>query len=255
MSTHGISKLSIIPGRAEPSDRAENITQILFGEHYTVIEKQKKWVKIRLAHDNYECWIDKKQFQSLSQEQFDFLEEHPPKRSIDLLGITKDQKSDTYYNLPLGSQISFLKDENFEIAGTPFRFKGNLSDDDRNKIVGYAYLYLNAPYLWGGRTPFGIDCSGFVQMIHLLVGIRIPRDAYQQFEIGEEIPHLDKAKKGDLAFFGDADKITHVGILLSPVECIHASGKVKIDPIDEKGIKPDGEEYSHFLKGIRRIPH
>ncbi len=254
MSTHGISKLSIIPGRAEPSDKSENITQVLFGEHYTIIEKEKKWLKIRLAHDNYECWIDKKQHSPLSEELFNQLEENPPHRSIDLLGITKDQKTDTYYNLPLGSQISFLEGKDFEIAGTPFKFKGNLSDDDRKKLIGYAYLYLNAPYLWGGRTPFGIDCSGFVQMIHLLVGIRIPRDAYQQMEIGEEIASLDHAKKGDLVFFGDNDKITHVGLLLSPIECIHASGKVRIDPIDAKGIKPDGEDYSHILRGIRRLP-
>ena len=251
---YGISKLSIIPGRAEPSDKAENITQILFGEHFEILEEQEKWKKIRMPDDNYVCWICYKQYEEISKEAFDFLCDNFWPRTLDLLGIVKDLDTQDYHNLPLGSQIPFFDDGNFHINEASFIFKGTLAAASTKNIIPYAYLYLNAPYLWGGRTPFGIDCSGFSQMVYKLIGIKIPRDAYQQEEIGTEVS-LENAKEGDLAFFVNAKgRVNHVGIMMKDKQVIHASGRVRIDKIDKRGIyNTDIVGYSHNLKNIKRI--
>jgi len=252
---YGISKLSIIPGRAEPSDKAENITQILFGEHYTIIDSNEKWLKVELAHDQYQCWIDKKQHTGMSKEQFDLLESIENPRTLDLLGIAKDNVHNTYHNIPMGSQLPFFDDGEFSIEDSEFRFKGNLAVQEKDNLIPYAHLYLHAPYLWGGRTPFGIDCSGFAQMCYKLIGIQIPRDAYQQAEIGEELASIEDTQLGDLVFFDNEDKkITHVGLMISKDEVIHASGRVRIEKIDKRGIyNVDLKGYSHSLCKIKRV--
>ncbi len=255
--TFGISKLSIIPGRKEPSDKSENITQVLFGEHYTVLSESDngKWIEIKLAHDKYRCWIDKKQHTALNQAQFEELEAMERPRTLDLLGIAKDKSIDNYFNLPLGSQLPFFDNGHFEIGLSSFEFKGTLAVPDKRNLIPYAHLFLNAPYLWGGRTPFGIDCSGFSQMCYKLIGIQIPRDAYQQIEIGTEVNDLESSEAGDLVFFeNDQKRITHVGILINQEEVIHASGRVRIEKIDFRGIyNVEMKGYSHNLAGIRRV--
>ncbi len=253
--TFGISKLSIIPGRKEPSDKSENITQVLFGEHYSVVNENEKWIEIELAHDQYRCWIDKKQHTEISKTRFEELENMEKPRTLDLLGIAKDQSIDNYFNLPLGCQLPFFSNGHFEIGTSSFEFKGNLAVADHHNLIPYAHLYLNSPYLWGGRTPFGIDCSGFTQMCYKLIGVQIPRDAYQQIEVGTVIENLESSEPGDLVFFeNDQKRITHVGILISPEEVIHASGRVRIEKIDFRGIyNVEMKGYSHNLAGIRRV--
>jgi cell wall-associated NlpC family hydrolase len=121
--------------------------------------------------------------------------------------------------------------------------------------VNDALLYLNAPYVWGGRTPFGIDCSGFVQMVYKMKKIKLLRDASQQASQGEVISLLGEAEPGDLAFFDDAEgKITHVGLLIDRSHIIHCSGKVRIDVLDHEGIYNEAvQKYTHKLRLIRRI--
>ena len=116
-------------------------------------------------------------------------------------------------------------------------------------------MYLNAPYLWGGKTPFGIDCSGFTQMVYKLNGFALPRDAYQQAEIGETLSFVEEAEPGDLAFFDDDEgNIIHVGMVLEQGTIIHASGKVRIDALDHQGIyNKELKNYSHKLRLIKKI--
>ena len=251
----GISKLSILPGRKEPSDKAENVTQVLFGEHYEVIESEKKWVKIKMAHDNYECWIDYKQHNDIPESDYKKLQEANYPRSLDLLGIVKDQTNSSYHNLPIGSKLPFFVERDFNIGESKYYFKGETSVYDKNNLMNYARLYLNAPYLWGGRTPFGIDCSGFAQMCYLLIGVNIPRDAYQQAEIGTVVSSISDIQEGDLAFFvNDSGRINHVGIMISKNQIIHASGQVRIDGFDQKGIFVESPDtYTHQFSQVRRI--
>jgi hypothetical protein len=251
---YGIAKLSIIPGRAEPSDKAEIVTQLLFGEHFEVFEEQDKWIKIRCIFDSYECWIDRKQNTPLLGDDFAELQVHPAPRAADLLGIAKDLKTDTYYNLPMGSRLPFFNDGRFSVAGAEFIFKGTLANRGREHIATYALNYLNAPYLWGGRTPFGIDCSGFTQMVFALAGIPILRDASQQAGLGHEIS-LNEAVAHDLAFFANPEnRITHVGLMLDNERIIHASGRVRIDTLTADGIVSSSNgELTHKLAFLRRI--
>ena len=116
-------------------------------------------------------------------------------------------------------------------------------------------MYLNSPYLWGGRSPFGIDCSGFTQMVFKLNGIKLPRDAYEQAEIGKTLNFIEETQKGDLAFFDNEEgKIIHTGIIIDKNKIIHSSGKVRIDNLDHYGIfNAETGKYSHNLRLIKKV--
>ena len=149
--------------------------------------------------------------------------------------------------------------DRFEIAGQEFSVqtscKALKEKTQRPKLIEDAYMYLNAPYLWGGKGPFGIDCSGFVQVVFRLNGILLPRDAYQQADIGDTLSFVEEGQAGDLAFFDNENgKITHVGILNDAQHIIHASGKVRIDRIDHQGIfHEENGTYTHRLRLLKRI--
>jgi cell wall-associated NlpC family hydrolase len=114
--------------------------------------------------------------------------------------------------------------------------------------------FLNSPYLWGGKSVFGIDCSGFVQQVLKMFGIKLLRDAYLQAEQGQPVQSLQEAKLGDLAFFqNEKGKVTHVGIMLDEGKIIHASGQVRIDTLNKDGIVTEAGERTHSLHSVRRI--
>ena len=138
-----------------------------------------------------------------------------------------------------------------------FKFLGKKTQgfSQKKHLINNAMIFLNAPYLWGGRTPFGIDCSGFTQIIYRLQGINIPRDAYKQAEIGTTLSFINESEEGDLAFFDNAEgKIIHVGIIMKKNYIIHASGKVRIDKIDQEGIfNIEKKKHTHKLRIIKSI--
>ncbi|MGY8954057.1 MAG: C40 family peptidase [Flavobacteriales bacterium] len=257
---YGVSQLSVVPGREEPSDPSEMVTQILFGEHYKIIEERAKWVKIRLSYDKYECWIDRIQAFEVTKDVYNAIETSKSwATSIDLAAIGIDINTDSMIPLLMGSSLPNYENgkcrwgENvFEFSGMTVKSESGIS---REKIVDNAMMYVNAPYLWGGRSPFGIDCSGFTQLVYKIGGKKLPRDAYQQAEIGQTLSFVEEAENGDLAFFDNEEgSIIHVGILLGENEIIHSSGKVRIDKIDHQGIfNVDTKKYSHKLRLIKKI--
>jgi len=253
----GVANLSIVPVRKEPSDRSEQVTQLLFGETFTVAEKQESWRRIITDYDNYEGWIDCKQFASLTQEQYKKATKENLFISIDLAQILV--QNNTLLTLVLGSTLPSYDGCDCMIGDEKFTYGGNVrnveSPFDKKLIVESAYMYLNSPYLWGGKTPFGIDCSGFTQMAYKLAGIKLKRDASQQAEQGHTINLLEEAEPGDLAFFdNDEGNIIHVGIILRDNKIIHASGKVRIDSIDHYGINnKELKKYTHKLRLLKRI--
>lgn len=260
MSRIGISIFSIIPLRAEPSEKSEMLSQLLFGEMYEVLEEDQKWINIVSVFDKYEGWIDKKMHFELDEEiQHHFKNKKPfiNARSINifdnrefLFPLTVLPGSNLFfgksnYSLEIQDKFYYIKEEE----------KTELTSYGSNDIIYIAKYFLNAPYLWGGRTPYGIDCSGFTQIVSKICNITLPRDASQQVELGETIDFIDEVKQGDLAFFDNREgNIVHVGIILEDSSIIHASGKVRIDKLDHQGIfNHEANEYSHKLRIIKRI--
>jgi gamma-D-glutamyl-L-lysine dipeptidyl-peptidase len=228
----GICEWSVIPMRAEPSDRSEMVNQVLMGETFTIKEIQEKWAHIVLDHDLYEGWIDRKQCASLTADK---MNNHA---ALPQPAIVHSQ----FYPAGAFTEIPALQSS-----------WSNIEDCARS--------FLKTPYLWGGRTHAGIDCSGFTQMVYRLMGMRIPRDASQQItmEGAQLLNFVSEAKPGDLAFFENEEgRIVHVGIILKVndqfAEIIHASGEVRIDQLDQHGIRKEGA-YTHQLRAIQHHPH
>lgn len=257
----GICNLSIVPCRREPSDRSEMVTQLLFGDIFEILEANEKWIKIKITYDNYECWIDKKQFQLINRTAFEKISKSSPTLSFDIVSAIKNKDTKNILPIVIGSLLPNFDKNSFAIDKDLWEYEGHttspVSNPSKKKIIENAFLFLNAPYLWGGKTPFGIDCSGFTQMVYKLSvsGSKLLRDAYQQAEQGTSLSFVEEAEAGDLAFFDNAEgKITHVGIVLDNNQIIHASGKVRIDKLDHHGIyNTELKKYSHQLRVIKRI--
>jgi len=259
MSSFGFCNLSIVPCRREPSDRSEMTTQLLFGEHFEILEEHKSWVYINSAIDGYKSWIDRKQYLSISKDTFDQLSSAAYSRSSDIVGIITETTENISFPVTIGSRLPFIKGKEFAIENKKYNFQGSVTTPGakpkRSRIVEDSFIYLNTPYLWGGRSPFGIDCSGFTQMVYRLNGIKLLRDASQQVEQGETLDFPEEAKPGDLAFFdNDEGAITHVGIVLPDMQIIHASGKVHIDKLDHLGIfSEERRNYTHNLRILKTL--
>jgi gamma-D-glutamyl-L-lysine dipeptidyl-peptidase len=246
---YGISNLSIVPLRFEPDDTSELVSQVLYGDYFKVLEKRKSWSKIRLAFDKYEGWIDNKQYIDISEVDYSKFKNELPKLSTDLVEFVQDQDGHLL-TIPLGSSLNGLSLFNH-------MFDGNICNEiqPKNHLLKTAYLYLNAPYLWGGKTPFGIDCSGFTQMVYKLNGYKLLRDASQQATQGEALSFIEESEPGDLAFFDNSEgKIIHVGIIMEDNYIIHAHGKVRIDRLDHSGIyNIERKVHTHKLRVIKKV--
>jgi len=251
---YGICILANIPLRIEPNDRSEMTSQLLFGDFFEIIEEHGNWTRIRIDYDQYEGWVDSKQVYPISENDFFNLKQQPLTVSTDIIEYVS-ATTGLLIPIHLGSDLRFLKIPSINTFGYRFEGTKNASEISKNDLLKTAYLYLNAPYMWGGKTPFGIDCSGFTQMVYKTVGVQIPRDAYQQATIGENLSFIEEAEPGDLAFFDNADgKITHVGIIMADNYIIHASGKVRIDRLDHQGIyNIDTGRHTHKLRVISKI--
>lgn len=250
----GICNLAIIPLRLEPSDKSEIVSQVLFGEHFEIIEQQKQWSRIKMQFDNYEGWVDSKQYKIISESNFNQLSEEAVILNGDLVDYITDHNN-LLIPIPLGASISFLS--NTEINTDNYNFEGTKISGikPKSELIKTAFMYLNAPYLWGGKNPFGVDCSGFTQMVYKLNGYKILRDASQQATQGEALSFIEESEPGDLAFFdNDEGNIIHVGIIMENNYIIHASGKVRIDRLDHLGIyNAETNKHTHKLRVIKKI--
>jgi len=250
---YGICNLSIVPLRAEASDKSEQVSQILFGEVFEILEWKDNWVKIVTSLDNYPGWIGRLQFTMLGHLAYKKFRQTPP--PLTFRAVTQAWKivNNSIYYLPMGSSLAFLEGTTCFIGEERFEIIGEIGETDNLAVT--AMSFLNVPYMWGGRTHFGIDCSGFSQAVFRLQGINLLRDTSLQVEQGYAINSLHDTKLGDLAFFDNTEgNVVHVGIMLNNEKIIHASGRVKIDKIDEKGIYSEElKRYTHKLRTVRRV--
>ena len=253
---YGICNLSIVPLRLEPSNCSEMVSQLLFGEHFKVIEKRKEWSKIRIAFDNYEGWVDNKQYQDISEESYVKIECSDLTLANELIEFATNVNQE-FITVSLGSTLPFYSNQNLRINNTQFNYEGAVvtKNQPKTSIIEIAFKYLNTPYLWGGKTPFGIDCSGFTQMVYKLCGYKLLRDATQQATQGEVLSFIEESEPGDLAFFDNNEGvITHVGIIMKDNYIIHAHGKIRVDRLDHSGIfNVDTHKHTHKLRVIKKI--
>jgi hypothetical protein len=246
---YGICNLSIVPLRIEPSDSTELVSQVLYGEIFKILEQRKSWSRIRLAFDKYEGWIDNKQYLEIHEDDYKNIKSQNHKLSLDLIEYVQD-KDNKLYTIPIGSSLNGLEVLNHSFDGNSTNLKEPISN-----LLTTAFTYHNAPYLWGGKTPFGIDCSGFTQMVYKLNGYQLLRDASQQATQGQALSFIEESEPGDLAFFDNQEgQIIHVGIIMEDNYIIHAHGQVRIDRLDHSGIyNADRQIHTHKLRVIKKV--
>lgn len=253
----GITFFSVVPIRKEPQETSEMVSQLLFGETFDIVETKDKWIYIVTHWDNYSGWIDAKMYTKISEEEHQTLLKSP-------FTVTRQMTTQIFYNptgdsqyIPAGSVLyNFDKEKNRSFFLSNEFIVENFDKINQNATFEtLAKQFLNAPYLWGGRTYFGMDCSGFTQLIFKMKRIPLPRDSKDQATMGTDVHMLHEIQLGDLAFFdNDEGDIIHVGMLLNPHTIIHASSCVKIDKFDQHGIYDvRNKSYSHHLRMIKRI--
>jgi hypothetical protein len=255
---YGVARLSLIPVRNEPSEKSEQVNQLLFGEHYEVLEMDGtgNWIRLRTSFDGYEGWISNKQHHSVSPEYFLYSNKAEFK-------ITTELTTSILYNkrrqvILMGSIIPISSSELFKME-EQFAFNGEAKSlgqkRDYEFLKSIALRYLNAPYQWGGKGPFGIDCSGFVQMVFKISGYKLERDSIRQAGQGKLVARFEDVGPGDLAFLtSGSGAINHVGIVLESGKIIHASGQVRIDSLSADGIRnEDMRQRTHELVQVKRV--
>jgi len=258
MTKYGICEQSLVPVRKQPSDQSEMINQLIFGDLFFINDIVGQWYLIATTHDMYEGWVDIKQVTEISEDRFEKLNNKQPVFISDIYGKATSLTGQSV-NLLLGSRLPEYNTENIILSKGQYKVTSNVQVEilkpSRQNIVDIAMQYLGSPYLWGGRSPFGVDCSGLTQLVFKMLGINLGRDAHQQVETGSIINFINEAMAGDLAFFDNSDeRITHVGIMVNNKQIIHASGEVRVDSIDHQGIYNEKlKKYTHKLRIIKRV--
>lgn len=259
MEQYGFCNLSVIPVRAEASDRSEMVNQLLFGETFVIVDSYKSWKVISGTLDSYQGFIDEKQLLPLDEAGYARLNSLPAIFPQGLVNKVFDEKTGSAMVIFAGSNLAGIEDGKFVIGGRNYRFEGEIFAPPKivntGMLVDTARLFLNTPYFWGGRSSSGIDCSGLVQVVYKIHGIPLNRDASYQAQQGETLNLFSEAGKGDLAFFDNEDGIiTHVGLIADEGKIIHSSGQVRIDRIDHHGIYNDSlQKYTHKLRLVKRV--
>lgn len=259
MSQFGFCALSVVPVRAEASERSEMVNQLLFGETFEIIDSIGEWKVARGSLDKYEGFINEKQILSVTESEYQRLNNASHVFPKELVSEVTEINSNSCFNILFGSPLPGFSDGKMKVGDREYHFKSEsiaqAKEINSDELITTAKKYLGAPYLWGGRSPFGIDCSGFMQVVFNIHGVTLNRDASYQAKQGTTLILISEAEPGDLAFFDNEEgQITHVGMIIENETIIHASGQVRIDKIDHHGIYNDEiKKYTHKLRLIKRM--
>lgn len=255
---YGICPLSVIPIRSSSSHKSEMISQLLFGELLEILDRKGKlWVKIRCAYDHFVGWVDASQIKSITPSEFESFQKN---FAFSLELVQPVMGPDHFVPVTMGARLPSFDGMHFKLGETRYTFSGQAiapSDISPNPefILKIAKRYLNTPFLWGGRSPFGVDSAGLVQLVYSMAGIALPREASLQIVEGETVDFVEQAAPGDLAFFENkAGRIAHVGIIMPDRRIIHSFGGVRIDLVDHYGVyHQEDRRYTHRLRLAKRV--
>lgn len=245
----------VAPLRKEPRHEAEMTSQLLFGETVELVSSHGEWVELVCLYDGYAGYCMRNQLVEV-EEALALQDQVPLVNTWSGVMLVNDVPM----HVPLGSAVPGLQNgeavwnDQWIKSSSKLVMEGAYVFDEES-IRQIAFTFLNSSYAWGGRSVFGIDCSGFTQGLMRFFGKKLPRDAANQAMVGEDVGFLQEARCGDLAYFDNEDKkIIHVGLLLNEREIVHAAGKVRIDHIDGAGIihRRTGER-THRLRTIKRL--
>jgi cell wall-associated NlpC family hydrolase len=255
----GICLLGFASLRERPDHKSEMVSQLLFGELFEILETRNGWHHVMMHLDSYQGWVAANQATILEFEEYQVLKACPPLFTGELIGLMEDKTRQGSFAVSAGCPVYFAERDSLSFAGRVFSYKGQLhqppASPSADEATSLAMLFLNTPYLWGGRSVFGMDCSGFVQQVYRMTGIRLPRDASVQATLGETVHLIHEARPGDLLFFDNhEEEINHVGMLLNEGFIIHSHGKVRIDMVDHNGIyNRETKRYTHRLRLLKRL--
>lgn len=251
---YGVAHLSVIPIRAQASECAEMVSQLLFGDAYAVIEESGRWLQIQTCDCDYVGWIDKKLFNPIDESEVKNYLSAQKFIVREQFFFIKSGDGKICFPIFMGSSFPYPQNGRIRLGNREFMVDAEHAQTEAD-FMGFAQKFLNAPYLWGGRSLAGIDCSGFSQLVFKNIGVQLPRDASQQAQLGVTVDFVAESKLGDLAFFQNEEgNIIHVGIICGDGQIIHASGCVRIDKLDETGIfNVDTQKYTHNLRIIKRV--
>lgn len=255
---YGICLLGVCPIRLDDDHRSEMVSQLLFGDLVYITGRTAEWLMVRCLNDDYEGWVALKQIQLLDADTFRDLQQSTQSVTADLIQVIANKTKGTSFLLSAGSTLYNCGTGHMQLLGQSYEFYGSIADSSlpfEEQLVAHALTFLHVPYMWGGKSALGIDCSGLSQQVYKMAGIKIPRDASQQAGVGETIHLIHESRAGDLLFFDNEEQhITHVGIMLDSSHIIHAHHQVRIDLIDHQGIySQEYKKYTHKLRLIKRM--
>lgn len=245
---YGICALSVLPLREAAQHNSPLISEVLYGEIFKISISKKSWSKVQLL-DNTEGWLENNQFQRISEDTYELLYKRKTQISTDLVEfIYKDNK--ILFPIPIGSAV-----QHCSFLGHTYEGEVSAGQAEKQKVAETALIFLNSPFRNGGKTPFGIDAGGFVQVVYNLCGFSLPRTAISQSVVGVPMSFIEETEPGDLAFFDNNEgEIIHVGIILKNNHIIHACGTVRIDRIDQSGIfNAEKRKHTHMLRLLKSV--
>ena len=268
----GIILHSIVPLRAEGSEESEQLTQLLFGETVDVLEEAERWIRVRNDADRMEGWVDFKMLTKMSDDEFrDYSSRLEHSTAMVRMPMAYALSRNNGQTIPMaaGTRLCDYKTADgyghFSILGVPFTIDPGMVLEaplplNQDSLMNLSRLFLNTPYLWGGKNALGMDCSGLTQVLLSLMGVQILRNASEQATQGTSVETLRDAQPCDLVFFDKKGRVTHVGILLTNDTVLHCSGRVKVEKIDEEGIVSSENytlyrvgDHTHHLHSIKRF--
>ena len=256
MKNYGVCNLNAVAMRTEPDSASEMHTQVLFGETFSIEDETAGFYQIKTDYDDQQGWIAKHQVCLVDTEEHRRIFAAEKTFTNELVSFLTETDS-MLTPLSLGAVLPDIVNNEFTIGDHAYFFEGESKYGvyEKSQIVKSAFLYINSPFLHGGRTPFGIDSAGLIQMIYKINGHYLPRKSHEQAKLGEVLSFIEESEPGDLAFFdNDEGEIIHVGILLENNYIIHCHGKVRLDRLDQSGIfNVDTHRHTHKLRVIKKM--